>query len=151
MQAITNHMYIHAMFCTKNCAYLILPENEEKLWNCISTHGAQNSCPISAIGGTCDHLHMVFTPSPSRSVDSIIKDIKKYSKSWMNNSFFGEKRPFDWQDGYGAFSTSRSKLKTMARYIDDQKKIHETMTYEEELIKILNFHEVEFEKSELLD
>lgn len=150
MQIITNHVYIHAMFCTKGCTYWILPEYEERLWRCIKDFGTRNNCPVRAIGGTCDHLHFIFTPLPSKSVDFVIKEIKEYTKAWMNDSFFGSKRPFEWQDGYGAFSTSRSKLKSLSDYIENQKIIHETMTYEKELIRLLELHEIEYEKNELL-
>ncbi|WP_340103320.1 transposase [Rhodohalobacter sp. 8-1] len=113
-------------------------------------YGRHNACPVSSIGGICDHVHLVITPLPSKTIDSLIKEIKEFTKTWMNNSFFGEKRPFDWQDGYGAFSASRSDFTKLANYIDNQKTIHESLTCEEEFIGILEHNGVEYNKNGLL-
>jgi REP element-mobilizing transposase RayT len=151
MHVITNHTYIHAMFCTKNCRRLILPEYEKKLWKSITEFGSRNASPVSSVGGTNDHVHIVITPLPSKTIDSLIKEIKEYTKRFMNNAFYSDNRAFDWQVGYGAFSTSRSNLTKLANYIDNQKILHESMTYEEEFIRILERNGVEYDKNGLLD
>jgi putative transposase len=40
---------------------------------------------------------------------------------------------FTWQIGYGAFSVSSSKLKTVTNYISNQKEHHKRRTYQEEI------------------
>ena len=140
-----NMMYIHTMFCTKDRTHFILPDYEEGLWTCIENYGAQIASPVTAIGGSTDHLHIVFSPPPSKAVETVIQEIKEHSKVWMNDSFYGDKRPFEWQKGYGSFSTSRSKLKSLSRYIANQKEIHETLTYEEEFIRFLELHDIEYD------
>ena len=52
---------------------------------------------------------------------------------------------FAWQEGYGAFSVSASKLKTVENYIANQEQHHRNMTFEDEFIGLLRKHGIEFD------
>ncbi len=49
---------------------------------------------------------------------------------------------FAWQEGYGAFSVSASNIAAVTRYIENQEKHHQKMTFEEEFIGLLKKHGV---------
>ena len=51
-----------------------------------------------------------------------------------------------WQDGFGAFSVSKSKLAKVSRYIENQREHHRMKTFEEEHLEILKLHEIEFDE-----
>ena len=52
---------------------------------------------------------------------------------------------FHWQDGYGAFTVSRSKVDAVTAYIDHQMEHHREQTFQEEYLKMLDDHEVEYD------
>jgi len=67
--------------------------------------------------------------------------VKSNSASWMNEHGL----EFKWQQGYGAFSVSASKLGAVERYIADQKRHHRKKTYEQEFEGLLRKHGIPFD------
>ena len=49
----------------------------------------------------------------------------------------GTDRPFAWQEGYGAFSVSPSQLERVKQYIANQPAHHETRSFEDEFLAML--------------
>ena len=58
---------------------------------------------------------------------------------------------FAWQTGYGAFAVSESLVPRVVRYIDDQQRHHQTETFEEEFIKLLQLHNIPYDPRYLWD
>lgn len=56
---------------------------------------------------------------------------------------------YGWQDGYGAFTYSFSAKNSLIEYVKNQEEHHKNKTYREELIELLNEHEVEFDEKYL--
>jgi hypothetical protein len=52
---------------------------------------------------------------------------------------------FAWQEGYGAFTVSRSSLDDVSSYIQRQEAHHARTTFEEEFIAFLKRHGVEYD------
>jgi hypothetical protein len=53
---------------------------------------------------------------------------------------------FEWQDGYGAFSVSRSQLPELIEYVDQQRKHHRQRTFQEEFLTLLQRHEIDYDE-----
>ena len=60
-------------------------------------------------------------------------------------------RTFAWQDGYGIFSVSRSKVQDVVEYIKNQRRHHEKETFDEEYERLMKLHGVEYDPKYLLD
>ncbi|HEY3128311.1 MAG TPA: transposase, partial [Acidobacteriota bacterium] len=60
-------------------------------------------------------------------------------------------RDFQWQDGYAAFSVSESHLERVRRYIACQKQHHKRMSFQDELLQLLNKHRVQYDERYLWD
>jgi hypothetical protein len=58
---------------------------------------------------------------------------------------------FAWQNGYGAFSVSGSRVASVKRYIARQKEHHRTVTFKEELLEFLQKYNVEYDERYLWD
>jgi len=58
---------------------------------------------------------------------------------------------FQWQNGYGAFSTSKSSVEVVRRYIANQKQHHRKTSFQDELRKFLEKHELEYDERYLWD
>ena len=54
-------------------------------------------------------------------------------------------RDFQWQEKFGGFSVSQSQSATVVRYIQRQKEHHKKMSFEDEFVKLLKAHNVEYD------
>jgi len=73
------------------------------------------------------------------SIASAMKLIKGSSARWFHKTY-PEAADFAWQEGYGAFSVSRSHRPKTIRHIADQENHHSRVTFEEELAAFLQKH-----------
>lgn len=95
-----------------------------------------------AIDGPEDHVHLAVTLPPTLSLADFVRELKCNSSRWVKER--GED-DFGWQDGYAAFSVSRSILPKVVAYIESQQEHHATMSYEDELKAILEKHGVGYD------
>jgi putative transposase len=58
---------------------------------------------------------------PDASLSQLVRDIKANSSRFINEKRWVMGR-FSWQEGFGAFSYSRSQLGAVIRYIENQQK-----------------------------
>ncbi len=72
-----------------------------------------------------------------------MKDVKSNSSKWINEQNF-IKGKFAWQEGYGAFTYSKSQLPRLISYIENQEEHHKKKTFQEEYLKILEEQKVEY-------
>jgi REP element-mobilizing transposase RayT len=94
-----------------------------------------------AVGGTQDHVHLLFHLPPSLALAKAVLLLKSHSSKWMGE----QGREFSWQEGYGAFSVSSSNLNAVMRYVQNQEAHHRKIGFEEEFRAILKRHGVEYE------
>jgi hypothetical protein len=78
-------------------------------------------------------------------LSELIKIIKGFSSKWINEKGFLQKK-FEWQEGYGAFSYSRSHIDKVVQYIHNQEIHHAKRTFLEEYKKMLDDFEVEYDE-----
>jgi hypothetical protein len=74
----------------------------------------------------------------------LIQDIKRDSSIWINENQF-TKGKFSRQEGYGAFSYSRSHIPSVIHYIEDQKLHHKKITFVEEYKQLLEKFEIPYD------
>ncbi len=60
-------------------------------------------------------------------------------------------KDFHWQNGYAAFSVSRSNVVEVQRYIENQEEHHRRMTFQDELRALLGRHGIEFDERYVWD
>lgn len=118
---------------------MIFPSFEEELYSHIREHIENDfQCGILAINGMPDHIHILIRLSQHIAIMDLLKNIKGESSYWINQQRFIDST-FLWQTGYGAFSVSEIGVKSVKRYIQNQKIHHQQNTmmkkYEEFTIK----------------
>jgi hypothetical protein len=91
-----------------------------------------------------DHIHILFGLRPNQSLSELLQDIKGSSSKWINERKF-VKGKFSWQEGFGAFSYSKSEISKISHYIDSQQMHHRRKTFSEEYIEMLNEFGVEYD------
>jgi len=97
--------------------------------------------PALIINSMPDHIHTLFRLSKNVTVAKLMEEVKKSSSKWMKRQPLGI-NSFYWQKGYGAFAVNVSHLDIVTRYIAHQKKHHQTMTYKEEIEKLMGKYNV---------
>jgi putative transposase len=98
-----------------------------------------------AINGMPDHLHMFVGFKPVEQMSELIKVVKGESSKWIREQGYVNGR-FRLQEGYGAFSYSRSHIDRVYRYIMNQKVHHKKMTFREEYLALLKKFGVEYDE-----
>jgi REP element-mobilizing transposase RayT len=143
-------LFYHIVFSTKHRRPLITPEIETDLHKYIGgiIRGIDGSCV--EINGIADHLHILAVLPPKIAVSDALRDIKASSSKWLHESKSGV-NGFSWQDGFSAFSVSKSQVGPVQAYVRDQKAHHRQFDYQAELIGLLDKHGVEYDERYLWD
>ena len=104
---------------------------------------------LLAVGGHRDHVHLAVSLHPSRALADVVRTVKANSSKWIHETFPGL-RDLAWQDGYAAFTVSKSALKEVVRYIETQDDHHRKRSFEDELRALLKKHGIEFDEQYLV-
>lgn len=138
-------IHIHAIFGVQNRLSLIKDEWKDELYKYITGIIKENSHRPLIINGTEDHVHLLCGFRPSQSLSKLMQDIKGSSSKWINQKKLVHGH-FSWQEGYGAFSYSKSQLTGVIKYIENQQQHHQKQSFKEEYRKILEKFEVDFKE-----
>ena len=143
-----SHAYVsnlmHCTFSTKNRSPMIDSELEERLWPYIGGIARENRMKALAIGGTKDHLHALLSLPGMMSFAKAVQLLKGGSSKWVHDTF-AQHRNFEWLEGYGAFSVSKSQCDKTIAYIQHQKEHHRRKTFDEEFRELLIKHGIEYD------
>lgn len=137
-------IHIHAIFAVKNRHALISKTWEQRLYQYITGIVQNHGHKLLAINGMPDHIHLLFGFRPTQSLSDLMRDVKGDSSLWINENKFLD-RKFSWQEGYGAFSYSKSQIHAVATYIENQEQHHRKKSFIEEYVKILQEFEIEYD------
>lgn len=94
--------------------------------------------------GMPDHLHLAASLHPQTCLSDCLQKIKGSSSKWIHGTY-PDLKLFSWQDGYSAFSVSYSGLDRVIAYIRNQQEHHKKLTFEEELISLLEKHKIKYD------
>jgi len=97
-----------------------------------------------AIYANPDHIHILIGLSPSISLSDLVGKIKSNSAKYINRQGWIRGK-FSWQEGYGAFSYSKSQINRVIQYIINQPEHHKRITFKEEYLQFLKEFDVPFD------
>ena len=141
-QSLTS-ILVHIIFSTKDRNPFIKTKISKNLYRyMISVARAYNSSIIE-IGGTEDHIHILSILPKTLALSKLVEELKKSSSKWMKTQGAWY-RNFAWQSGYGAFSISQSNISVLIKYIRNQQKHHEKITFQDEYRLFLERYRVSF-------
>ena len=138
-------LFYHVVFSTKNLVGFIRPEIEERVWAYVGGTARKHKMTAIQVGGAEDHIHALVMAPPTLAPFEIAKYLKGDSSKWIHEEF-PDLRGFSWQDGYGAFTVSKSNVPSVVKYIQDQREHHKTRTFQEEYLEFLGKHGVEYDE-----
>ena len=140
-----SQIHLHFVFAVKFRLGLIQPEWKDELYKYITGIVQNNQHKLIIINGMPDHIHIFVGMRPSQSVSELLQDIKANSSKWINDKKF-LKTKFEWQEGYGAFSYSKTHVEAVVKYIANQEKHHEKLSFKEEYLDMLNKFEIDYDE-----
>jgi REP element-mobilizing transposase RayT len=143
-------LHYHLIFSTKRREPWILRESEERLWVYLAGIARNIGLKPLLIGGVEDHVHILLGCPPTASISEVMQRIKGGSSGWVKDNLVGC-AGFSWQDGYGAFSVSKSQLGDVEDYVRNQRQHHMLKTFQEEYRAFLDKHGISYDEKYLWD
>ena len=141
---------IHLIFSTKGRRGLITPKIREPLNGYLVGILRNHDSPSLMINCVEDHAHVLFRLSRNHAIKTIVEEVKKGSSKWIKTQG-PEFQNFYWQNGYGAFSVSVSNVESVKQYIAGQEEHHRTVSFQDELRKFLQRHQIEYDERYVWD
>ena len=138
-------IHIQLVFAVKHRDALINSSFKDELYKYIAGIIKNHNHKLLAINGMSDHIHIFIGMRPTQSLSDLLQDIKGNSSKWINEKKF-LKVNFEWQEGYGAFSYSKSQVNNVINYINNQEQHHSVKTFREEYLEFLKLFEVDHDE-----
>jgi len=123
MRAPFTQLYLHCVWTTWDRLPLITPEYERPIYAMILNKCQELKCHVLALGGTSDHVHLLFRLPATISVADLMKEIKGASSHLATHQVAAGEF-FKWQGAYGAFTVSKDRVDEIQTYIERQKEHH---------------------------
>lgn len=137
-------LHYHLVFSTKDRHPSIGQDIRDRVQACLGGIIRGMDGAALQIGGTSDHVHLLVGLKATHSIAETMRVLKGDSSRWVHEEL--GRTGFAWQEGYGAFTVSRSDLASVASYVRGQEEHHRTRTFQEEYRKFLERHEIEFDE-----
>jgi putative transposase len=142
-------IYIHAVFAVRLRQNLILDAHSEEIRKYMTGIVTNLGSKLIAINNMPDHFHLMIGLKPDISISEMVGKVKSGSSGFINQQRL-VRGHFDWQEGFGAFSYSRSQLDTIIGYIGRQQEHHRKQTFQEEYQALLDEFGVSFDQRYIL-
>jgi len=139
----TNLIY-HIVFSTKECRETLVAERIARICKYAAGIIRNHEGVPLAVNGVADHLHIAAIVSPKIALSQFVGTIKSNCSKWIHSTF-SDMQDFGWQDGYSAFTVSASVRDSVVSYIRNQESHHHKMSFQDELIQLLDRHGIEYD------
>jgi REP element-mobilizing transposase RayT len=127
-------LHIQFVFAVKYRDALIQKTWKDELHKYITGIFQDNGHKMMQVNTMPDHIHIFIGMRPTQSIAALVQNVKAESSKWIKDKKFCNS-PFAWQEGYGAFSYSRSHVPEVIRYIQNQEAHHQKETFLENIEK----------------
>ena len=107
----------------------------------------QLDAPALGVNGPADHVHLLLSLSPRHALADVVREVKARSSVWLRRERAPESHGrFAWQEGYSAFSVSRSGREKVLTYLAGQVEHHRKESFGTEVVRFLRKHGVEYDE-----
>ncbi len=138
-------LYVQFVFAVKYRKATINNQWEEKLRAYISGIIQNHKHKMLAINNMPDHIHIFVGLHPTQCISDLMRIVKGESSEWINANKLTP-RSFSWQEGYGAFSYSRSHIDKVIQYILNQQEHHKKITFIDEYREMLQRFAIRYDE-----
>ncbi len=127
---------IHLVFAVKYRQAIINKSFKNKLEKFFNKIIQERKSKLIEIYARPDHVHLLIDLHRTYSIAKFTQEIKAVSSKFINDNNLCPGK-FEWQTGYGAFSVSRSLIKTVRNYIRNQEQHHQKQSFHDEYVEFL--------------
>jgi len=138
-------LHIQLVFAVKYRAALIQKTWQTRLHEYMTAIFQHNEHRMLQINSMPDHIHIFIGMRPHQSISSLVQNVKTESSKWIKDNRFC-KSSFAWQEGFGAFSYSKTHVPDVIRYIQNQETHHKKEPFLDEYRKMLKAFEIDYDK-----
>ena len=138
-------LHIHLVFAVKYRAALIHKEWKERLHQYITGIIRNNDHKMLQVNSMPDHIHIFIGMRPNQSISSLVQNVKTETSKWIKENKFC-RSSFSWQEGFGAFSYSKTHVDRVIRYIQNQEAHHKKETFLDEYRKLLKAFDIAYDE-----
>ena len=143
MSTYTQFLY-QFVFGSKDHLPFISSKNQDILFGYIAGVLKKKSCHSYIVGGASNHIHIITHIHPTVCPAYLIKDIKEASHALILRERSLFQNFSGWQVGYSGFTYHISSKNSLINYVKNQAEHHKTISFKDELIKMLKEHDVDF-------
>jgi REP element-mobilizing transposase RayT len=143
-------LYLQIVFAVKGRRSLIPKEYKWQIHNYI--HGIINKRGHTMIAIHCmpDHIHILLSYNLNQKISDLVKEIKVASNKYINQQRWVRSK-FDWQNGFGAFTYSKSHIDNVKKYILNQESHHKQVKFKTEYKSFLEKYDIEYDEKYLFE
>lgn len=147
---VFTQLYTQLVFAVKYRDRLLTKEIRGEVFSYMSGILTNRKHKSIIINGMSDHAHILFGSNPNDKLSDLVACLKRDSSTFINSKEWLRGK-FQWQEGYGAFSYSRSQLDKIYNYILNQEKHHNRRSFREEYTELLKRFELDYEEKYLFE
>jgi REP element-mobilizing transposase RayT len=145
-----SQIYIQIVFAVKARQNFIKETFREELQKYMTGIITNKKQKLYAIYCMPDHTHILVSIKPDVSISDLVRDIKANSSSFIKEKNLVS-NSFSWQEGFGAFSYSKSQAPVLVKYILNQPEHHRKKTFQQEYLDFLTQFEIEYNEKYLFE
>ena len=135
MPSTHTSLHYHLVFSTKDRLPLIRPYIRDRVHAYLGgVVRGMGGVPLE-VGGVADHVHLLIGLKPTHVLADVLRTLKTDSSKWMHAEVGAS--DFGWQEGYGAFTVSKSALPDVGEYVRTQDAHPRHRTFQEEYVELL--------------
>jgi len=138
-------IYIQVVFAVEGRQNLIQAGHKEEIQKYATGILACRNQKVLAIHCMSDHTHILIGMTPDVSPSDLVRDTKTATSNLINDKKWIRGR-FHWQEGFGAFSYSRSQVNQVVQYIQNQERHHARTSFRDEYLVFLKKFGVEYDE-----
>ncbi len=143
-------LHIQLVFAVRYRAALIEKSWSNQLHKYITGIVQENDHKMLQVNSMPDHIHILIGMRPHQAISALIQNVKTETTKWIKANKYCQ-MPFAWQNGFGAFSYSRSHVQDVIRYIQNQEINHKKEKFLDEYRRILNAFEIPYDEQYLFE
>ena len=143
-------LYTQFVFAVQRRKNLIKESFRDELEKVICGIVTNHKCKTYAIYCNPDHTHIFVGMHPTISPSNLMEQVKSGSSKWINDKklILGK---FSWQDGYGAFTYSKSHIDNVVKYVLNQPNHHKKQSFKDEYLLLLHKFDIEYDPKYLFE
>ena len=143
-------IYLQFVFSVKGRNCSIKESFRDELEKVICGIVNNQKCKPIAIYCNPDHTHLFAGLHPTISPSKLMEFVKSGSSKWINEKKYLDDR-FSWQEGYGAFTYSKSQIEHVVKYILNQPNHHKKQSFREEYLLMLKKFDIHYDEKYLFE